>query len=352
MAFEILTPDEMAKADRLDDRVRPRRRHRPDAARRARRSLRSSSSAFPMRLASPCWPVPATMAATAMSSPRNCGGPASTSRCGASRRREPGTDAAIAAAECSVAGAAARRFRAEHRAGWSSTRCSAPAWRGRSTASTPRRSARLDGGRRARRRRRPAERRVGPERRGAGKRAARRGSPSPSSARSPGICFIPAGRYCGEMVVADIGIRDDVLSAIGSSLRRERSERTGCACSRRRPPTRTNMRAAMSACFPAGRRRPARRGSRRMAAARAGAGAVTLLSPANALAVNAAHLTSIILRKAEFDRRCRRVHRRAKARRAGVRAGARHARQGRRASRSTSSPRRRLAARSCSMPMR
>ena len=36
-----------------------------------------------------------------------------------------------------------------------------------------------------------------------------------------------------------------------------------------------------------------------MAAARAGAGAVTLLSPANALAVNAAHLTSIILKKAE-----------------------------------------------------
>ena len=36
-----------------------------------------------------------------------------------------------------------------------------------------------------------------------------------------------------------------------------------------------------------------------MAAARSGAGAVTLLSPANALAVNAAHLTSIILRKAD-----------------------------------------------------
>ena len=36
-----------------------------------------------------------------------------------------------------------------------------------------------------------------------------------------------------------------------------------------------------------------------MAAARAGAGAVTLLSPANALAVNAAHLTSIILKKVE-----------------------------------------------------
>ena len=36
-----------------------------------------------------------------------------------------------------------------------------------------------------------------------------------------------------------------------------------------------------------------------MGAARAGAGAVTVLSPANALAINAAHLTSTILRKAE-----------------------------------------------------
>ncbi len=36
------------------------------------------------------------------------------------------------------------------------------------------------------------------------------------------------------------------------------------------------------------------------AAARAGAGAVTLLSPGNAVQVNAAHLTSTILRKADL----------------------------------------------------
>ena len=62
-----------------------------------------------------------------------------------------------------------------------------------------------------------------------------------------------------------------------------------------------------------------------MAAARAGAGAVTLLSPANALAVNAAHLTSIILKKAESMDDVAEFIGRAKARRAGVRAGARHA---------------------------
>src|SRR6185312_10854030 len=47
---------------------------------------------------------------------------------------------------------------------------------------------------------------------------------------------------------------------------------------------------------------PASTGAARLsarAAARAGAGAVTLLSPGNALQVNAAHLTSIILRKAD-----------------------------------------------------
>jgi hydroxyethylthiazole kinase-like uncharacterized protein yjeF len=47
---------------------------------------------------------------------------------------------------------------------------------------------------------------------------------------------------------------------------------------------------------------PASTGAARLsarAAARAGAGAVTMLSPGNALQVNAAHLTSIILRKAD-----------------------------------------------------
>jgi hypothetical protein len=55
----------------------------------------------------------------------------------------------------------------------------------------------------------------------------------------------------------------------------------------------------MSVSSPADRPPRARRESPRWAAARAGAGAVTMLSPANALAVNAAHLTSVILRKAE-----------------------------------------------------
>ena len=62
-----------------------------------------------------------------------------------------------------------------------------------------------------------------------------------------------------------------------------------------------------------------------MAAARAGAGAVTLLSPANALAVNAAHLTSIILKKAESMDDVAEFMDGAEAGRTGVRAGARHA---------------------------
>ena len=117
-------------------------------------------------------------------------------------------------------------------------------------------------GRRARRRRRPAERRVGPERHGAWRSATRRGDRHllPQEA---GASALSRPALCGETIVADIGIRDDVLASIGSSVRRERIRRTGGAFCRRRQPIPTNMRAAMSACFPAGRPRPGRRGLRR-----------------------------------------------------------------------------------------
>ncbi len=116
--------------------------------------------------------------------------------------------------------------------------------------------------------------------------------------KKPGHLLYPGRALCGETVVADIGIRDEVLETI-------------------RPKTLENDPANWVACFP----RPdidahkysrghvgvfsgglASTGAARlsaMAAARAGAGAVTLLSPGSALAANAAHLTSIILRKSD-----------------------------------------------------
>lgn len=116
--------------------------------------------------------------------------------------------------------------------------------------------------------------------------------------KKPGHLLYPGRALCGETVVADIGIRDEVLETI-------------------RPKTVENDPANWMARFP----RPgvdtykyarghvgvfsgdlSSTGAARlsaMAAARSGAGAVTLLSPGSALAVNAAHLTSIILRKAD-----------------------------------------------------
>ena len=56
------------------------------------------------------------------------------------------------------------------------------------------------------------------------------------------------------------------------------------------------MPAAMPSSSPAISRRPARRGCRRAARLRAGAGLVTLASPRDALAVNAAALTAVMVR--------------------------------------------------------
>lgn len=112
--------------------------------------------------------------------------------------------------------------------------------------------------------------------------------------RKPGHLVIPGRAHCGTTVVADIGIRDDVLADI-------------------KPATVENVPAWWVGRFPVPAvdthkyRRghvgvfsggPSATGAARMAAtgaARAGAGAVTLLSPANALAVNAGHVTAVML---------------------------------------------------------
>ena len=98
--------------------------------------------------------------------------------------------------------------------------------------------------------------------------------------------------------MADIGIRPDVLDAIRPAC----FENTPALWSGHfpRPAADTHKYArGHVGVFSGG---PSSTGAARLsarAAARAGAGAVTLLSPGNALQVNAAHLTSIILRKAD-----------------------------------------------------
>jgi hydroxyethylthiazole kinase-like uncharacterized protein yjeF len=114
----------------------------------------------------------------------------------------------------------------------------------------------------------------------------------------PGHLLMPGRAACGEVVVADIGIPDMVIAEVGP------------ACFENRPPLWRHL--LPSPALDAHKYSrgsvgvlgggPTTTGAARLAAlaaARAGAGAVTLLSPGGALAVNAVHLTSIMLRRAE-----------------------------------------------------
>ena len=116
--------------------------------------------------------------------------------------------------------------------------------------------------------------------------------------RKPGHLLMPGRALCGEVTVADIGIPSAVLTDIGAS-------------------TWINAPALWRAHFPWPKRDghkysrghavvvsgpPAHTGAARLGARgalRIGAGLVTLASPADAVAINAAHLTAIML--APFD---------------------------------------------------
>jgi len=116
--------------------------------------------------------------------------------------------------------------------------------------------------------------------------------------KKPGHLLYPGRDLCGETVVADIGIRADVLPDIAPA----NFENTPRLWRQHfpHPSADTHKYARGHVGVLSGG--PSSTGAARLsarAAARAGAGAVTLLSPGNALQVNAAHLTSIILRKAD-----------------------------------------------------
>lgn len=114
----------------------------------------------------------------------------------------------------------------------------------------------------------------------------------------PGHLLEPGRSLCGDIIAADIGISRDVLTAIS-------------------PRTFINLPALWEEGLPFPQRGqhkysrghvavfsggPTSSGAARlsaMAAARVGAGAVTLYAPASALLVNASHLTSIMLRKVD-----------------------------------------------------
>lgn len=114
--------------------------------------------------------------------------------------------------------------------------------------------------------------------------------------RRPGHVLYPGRGLCGEVVVADIGLPRRALpaAALWENAPALWLDPFPAPAAEGHKYDRGHV-----AVFSGG---PAQTGAARMSAlgaARIGAGAVTMLSPSNALAANAAHLTSIMLREAD-----------------------------------------------------
>ena len=116
--------------------------------------------------------------------------------------------------------------------------------------------------------------------------------------KKPGHLLLPGREQCGEIVLADIGIGDGIIARIVP-----RTFENGSALWLPAFPVPAvdahKYKRGHTSVFSGG---PSATGAARLsalAAARSGAGAVTVLSPANAMQVNAAHLTSVMLRKAD-----------------------------------------------------
>ncbi|WP_336071539.1 NAD(P)H-hydrate dehydratase [Nitratireductor rhodophyticola] len=116
--------------------------------------------------------------------------------------------------------------------------------------------------------------------------------------KKPGHVLVPGRQMCGVLLVADIGIAETALVGAGCktwenrpALWRAVLPEIGISAHKY---SRGHVAVISGGATSTGAARLAARG-----AARAGAGAVTVLSPANALSVNAMHLTSIMLRRAD-----------------------------------------------------
>ena len=113
--------------------------------------------------------------------------------------------------------------------------------------------------------------------------------------RKPGHLLMPGRALCGEVTVADIGIR---IRRARRHRRQHVEQRAGAVAralslaQARRPQI---QRAGMPSWCPDRRHTRARRDLGARGALRIGAGLVTVASPPDAVAINAAHLTAIML---------------------------------------------------------
>jgi hydroxyethylthiazole kinase-like uncharacterized protein yjeF len=112
--------------------------------------------------------------------------------------------------------------------------------------------------------------------------------------KKPGHVLMPGRGFCGETVVADIGIPDDVLTTIAPKLRENSAPHLPSAKAEQHKYQRGH---AVILSGEAHRTGAARLTA--LAALRVGAGLVTLASPKAAVAANAAHLTAVMLAEAD-----------------------------------------------------
>ena len=131
--------------------------------------------------------------------------------------------------------------------------------------------------------------------------------------KKPGHLLYPGRKMCGELVLADIGIPDRVLGEIGATCFENLPELWRVHLPIPEPGVHKHSRGA-AGVFSGSQSSTGAARLAAMAAQRAGAGAVTVYSPGNALAVNASHLTSIMLARLDTaddvaamlrDSRCR-----------------------------------------------
>jgi hydroxyethylthiazole kinase-like uncharacterized protein yjeF len=116
--------------------------------------------------------------------------------------------------------------------------------------------------------------------------------------KKPGHLLLPGRELCGRLLVAQIGIPDAVLEAIRPAAFENSPELWAGAL--RRPGLADHKYRRGHALVVSGPM--TRTGAARLAAGaapRAGAGLVTLASPGEALAVNATHLTAVMLRRVD-----------------------------------------------------
>lgn len=119
--------------------------------------------------------------------------------------------------------------------------------------------------------------------------------------RKPGHLLYPGRELCGDLIVTDIGIKAAVLAAIKPRCFENTPELWQDFLPIAAENTHKYKRGHV-AVFSGGATQTGAARLSALTAARSGAGAVTLLSPHEALSVNAAHLTSIMLSRCDNRR--------------------------------------------------